>query len=155
MSPRTGLLKGLVLAAVSALGLGAAGCSMDDVSLNGGVFDMVGMSDSQRAKSRGGEPEIAARPSLVVPPNLNRLPEPGEPQAEVTQEARLDTIQDPDAVKQKSREELEKEQAQYCRANYEIPKSRGDDSADAAEGPLGPCRPSVLNAIKNWNSSEE
>ena len=32
---------------------------------------------------------------------------------------------------------------------------RGDEStALNAEGPLGPCRPSVLNSIKKWNSSD-
>lgn len=128
---------------------------MDDVSLNGGVFDAVGLSDSARAKSRSGDPELAERAPLVLPPNLERLPQPGEPGAEVAQEDKLAALKDPDVEKQKSKEELAKEQAAYCREHYEIPKSRGDDSADSAEGPLGPCRPSVLNAIKNWNSSEE
>jgi hypothetical protein len=128
---------------------------MDDVQFNGGVFDAVGLSDTARAKSKSGDPQLAARAPLVVPPNLQNLPAPGESQAEATQEAKLDALKDPDAIKAQSKEELQKQQDAYCREHYEIPKSRGDDSADSAEGPLGPCRPSVLNAIKNWNSSDD
>ena len=61
-------------------------------------------------------------------------------------------IQDPDVVKKASKEELERRQAAYCKVNYEQAKVRGDETtALTAEGPLGPCRPSVLNSIKKWN----
>jgi hypothetical protein len=140
-------------AAACALALGCAGCSMDEVSFNGGVFDMVGLSDSARAKSKSGDPQLAERAPLVVPPTLDRLPQPGE--AAAPQDAKMAAIHDPDEQKKASKEELERQQKAYCHEHYEIPKSRGDDSADAAEGPLGPCRPSVLNALKAWNSDEE
>jgi hypothetical protein len=33
--------------------------------------------------------------------------------------------------------------------------ARGDETtALNAAGPLGPCRPSVLNSVKKWNSEE-
>ncbi len=134
------------------LALGVAGCSADDVQFNGGIFDAVGLSDSARAKSKSGEPKLAERAPLIVPPTLNKLPQPGEEQAPPG--AQIAGIHDPDEAKKASREELERQQAEYCREHYEIPKQRGDDSADSAEGPLGPCRPSVLTAIKKWNSDE-
>ena len=124
---------------------------MDDVQFNGGLFDMVGLSDAAKVKSS--EPKVAERQPLVVPPSLDRLPTPGEPaQAQDTQ---LAAIQDPDVVKKASKEELERRQAEYCKVNYEQAKGRGDDTtAMAAEGPLGSCRPSVMNSIKKWNSSD-
>ncbi len=135
------------------LALGVAGCSGDDVQFNGGVFDAIGLSDSARSKSSSGEPKLAARAPLVVPPNLDNLPPPTEGQQPPA--AQIAGIEDPDAKKQASKEELQRAQAEYCKENYEIPKQRGDDSADSAVGPLGPCRPSVLNSIAGWGSSDE
>jgi hypothetical protein len=124
---------------------------MDEVQFNGGVFDAMGLSDSARAKSSSGDPKLAERAPLVVPPNLGNLPKPGEEQ---TPAPALAAIKDPDAVKQASKEESERQQAAYCKEHYEDPKMRGDDSVDSVEGPLGPCRPSVLGAIKKWNSGD-
>ncbi len=135
------------------LALGAAGCSMDDVQFNGGVFDAVGLSDSAQSKSRSGDPKLAARAPLVVPPNLDNLPAPTEGQPPAA--AEIAGIHDPDAQKQASKEELQRAQAEYCKENYEIPKQRGDNSADSAKGPLGPCRPSILNSIAGWGSDDE
>ncbi|MEO1266263.1 MAG: hypothetical protein AAFV26_11220, partial [Pseudomonadota bacterium] len=66
-------LLGLVSASVLALG----GCaSVDGVELNGGIFDMMGISKSAlSAQSR--EKQMAARPGIVMPPNTERLPPPG------------------------------------------------------------------------------
>ncbi len=152
MSPRAHLAKAIALIVPLGLALGAAGCAMDDVQFNGGIFDAVGLSDSARAKSSSGEPKIAARAPLVVPPKLDNLPPPTEGQQPPA--AQIAGIRDPDAAKQASKEELERKQAEYCKENYEIPKQRGDDSADSAEGPLGPCRPSILSSVKKWGSDE-
>jgi hypothetical protein len=140
----------LALVSALCLGLGLGGCSMGDVELNGGVFDVLGMSPG--SQSKGSEPKMTERAPLVVPPTLDRLPAPGE---ETPASPQLAAIQDPDEAKKLSQAELEQQQAEYCRKNYEIPKARGDDSADAATGPMGPCRASVLTAIKKWNSDEE
>jgi len=149
MSPKSRLQKRVVLVIAFGLALGAAGCSMDDVQFNGGVFDAVGLSDAARTKSS--EPKLAERAPLVVPPTLDKLPQPGQQPPEPAQIA---GINDPDAAKSASQEELQHRQAEYCEIHYEEPKRRGDDSADSAVGPLGPCRPSVLTAVKKWNSDE-
>ena len=125
---------------------------MDDMQFNGGIFDAVGLSDSAKAKLKRSEPQIAERAPLVVPPSLERLPAPGEQPA--SQDQKLAAIQDPDEVKKVSKEELERKQAEYCKVHYEDAKTRGDETAVNAEGPLGPCRPSVLTAIKKWNASD-
>jgi hypothetical protein len=148
MAPKARLPKGVVLVVCAAFG--AAGCSMDDVQFNGGIFDAVGLSDSAKVKTA--EPKIAERAPLVVPPTLSRLPAPGEP---APGDEKIAAIQDPDAVKKASKEELERRQAEFCKVNYEQALARGDEStALNAEGPLGPCRPSVLTAVKKWNSGD-
>jgi hypothetical protein len=132
------------------IGFGLAGCSQDDIQFNGGIFDAVGLSDTTKVKSK--EPKLAERAPLVVPPTLDRLPEPGSTPAPDTAIA---GIQDPDEAKTASKEELQRRQDEYCKVNYEQAKQRGDETtADNAVGPLGPCRASVLNAIKSWNSGE-
>ncbi len=134
-----------------AIGLAAtlAGCGTDDIQFNGGIFDAVGLSDN--AKANSGTPKVAERAPLVVPPTLDRLPAPGEAPAAPAQIA---GINDPDAAKQKSKAELEKQQTEYCDKHYRDAGMRGEETA-MVEGPLGPCRPSVLTAIKKWNASDD
>jgi hypothetical protein len=131
------------------LTVGVAGCGTDDIQFNGGIFDAVGLSDA--GKSKSGDPKMAERAPLVVPPSLDRLPPPGDgaPPSQIAD------IKDPDAAKAVSRAELEAKQAEYCKVNYDNVKARGDDSADSATGPLGPCRKSVLTAVKKWNGDDE
>jgi hypothetical protein len=138
---------------VCALTLLAAGCSADDVQFNGGIFDMVGLSDDAKAKNSHGDPKIAERAPLVVPPSMEHLPAPGEGQA--VQDGQVAGVRDADATVAESKAELERKQAAYCKINYDDAKMRGDDAtALNAVGPLGPCRPSELNAVKNWNASD-
>ncbi len=143
MSTRTRLRKIALLAAPACLAVSVAGCSTDDIQFNGGIFDAVGLSDA--SKSSGGEPQMADRAPLVVPPKIDRLPAPGEVPPPGTQ---LATISDPDVEAQRSQEELEKEHAEFCEKNY----NEHDASTDSVEGPLGPCRKSILTAVKKWNS---
>jgi hypothetical protein len=135
-------------AAVVACALVFGGCSADDVELNGKIFDAVGLN----TKTKSAEPKLAARAPLVMPPNPERVPEPGlPPEGQATDVAAL---QDPDATAKTSRAELERQQAAYCKEHYELAKARGDDNADLATGPLGPCRSSVLSAIKVFSGSD-
>lgn len=136
-----------VLAVACAVGL--AGCSADDVELNGKIFDAVGLN----TKSKSTEPKLAARAPLVMPPNPERVPEPGlPPEGQATD---LAAIQDPDRKAKTSQAELERQQAEYCAEHYERAKARGDDNADLAAGPLGQCRGSVLSAIKVITGGED
>ena len=126
-----------------------AGCSADDVEFNGKIFDAVGLN---AGKTKSAEPKMVARAPLVMPPNPERVPEPGlPPEGQATDVAAL---ADPDKVARESRADLERRQAEYCKVNYEQAKARGDNDADSATGPLGLCRGSVLSAIKAWNEEE-
>lgn len=122
--------------------LAMTGCSMDDVEFNGGLFNAVGIG--QKTKSE--EPKMAARSGIVLPPSLERLPAPGEPQQADPPD--LATLNDPDRKLVVSQAELERQQEEYCRKNYELAKAHGDTTgADLAKGPLGPCRGSILNVM--------
>lgn len=130
------------------LALGVAGCGTDDIQFNGGIFDAVGLNDTKKS----GDPKLAERAPLVVPPSLDRLPAPGE----APQPAQIADIKDPDAQKKLSQAELEAKQAAYCKVHYDDAIKHGDEAtAVNAEGPMGPCRKSVLSAIKKWNQEGE
>lgn len=119
-----------------------AGCSMDDVEFNGGLFNAMGVGQ----KTKAAEPKMAARTGLVLPPNLERLPSPGEQPGGAP--ADLAAINDPDRANEVSREDLERQQAAYCEKNYHQAIAHGDrTSADLAEGPLGPCRGSFMSIV--------
>ena len=151
MLPRSCSASHFLPALAACLTVALAGCGTDDIQFNGGIFDAVGLSDSAKVKSH--DPKLAERAPLVVPPSLDRLPPPGQGTEPANQQ--IADIKDPDAMKKASREEREAAQAEFCKKNYEEVKRRGDDSADSVVGPAGPCRPSVLTAIKNYNKSDD
>ncbi|HET6390526.1 hypothetical protein [Hyphomicrobium sp.] len=129
-----------------ALSLFLAGCGgFDGVQLNGKVFDVMGLNGG----APQGDPKLAARQPLVVPPGLESLPPPGSGKAEAPT---LAEIQDPDKKLKVSQADLERQQAEYCKKNYEEPKMRGDATADSASGPLGSCHGSILTAVKKWTT---
>ena len=129
-------------AAVIACALALGGCAADEVELNGKIFDAMGLN----AKSKTTEPKLAARAPLVMPPSPERVPEPGVPPE--SQAADVAALQDPDAVAKTSRAELERQRQKDIDRHQ-----RGDDTADLAAGPLGPCKASILTAIKQWTGN--
>lgn len=133
------------------VGVTMGGCSMDDVELNGGVFDSLGIGGNQ---PKAAEPKLAARTPLIVPPSTASLPAPGAP-PEALQSDVTAAIDDPDRKAIVSEAEKQKQQDDYCRKNYDPARAAGDASADSIEGPLGPCRPSVLTAVKKFNGGED
>ena len=133
--------------AVLAVFLGGCG-GVDGVELNGKLFDAMGLNSGP-----GEEPQLAARSPIVVPPNVERLPQPGQ-QANA-ESLEVASINDPDKKLEVTQAQKEKEQAEYCRVHYEQAKAHGDNNADTATGPLGPCRGSVMNVTKLIVGGEE
>ena len=128
---------------VAVLLMAFGGCSADDIQLNGKLFDAVGIGTGSK---KAGEPQMASRSPLVMPPNVERLPQPGK--QEGGEAADVAAINDPDKKVEVSQAELQKQQAEYCKVNYEQVKQRGDEtSADLAVGPLGSCRSSVMSLV--------
>lgn len=128
-----------------------AGCSMDDVQLNGKVFDVMGMNTSSVKKA----PKVAERPGIVVPPDLSRLPEPGTGGNGDAQQPALADVKDYDSTRQTAQADLERQQAEYCKKHYDDAKIHGDQDAVLAAGPLGPCQKSALTAIKSMTGGGE
>ena len=128
-----------------------AGCGSGDVELNGKIFDAMGVSAATQKK--GGDPQLAARNGLVMPPSTGSLPEPGSGRAPEA-EADIAFINDPDRKKSIDRSELARRQAEYCKVHHEQAKLRGDQAADGAVGPAGPCRASILSSMKKFNDEE-
>jgi hypothetical protein len=140
-----------VRASALALTASFAGCGMvDDVQLNGKLFDAVGLNSTGSVKK---DPTLAERSPLVVPPGLDKLPAPGSNGAAVANA--IPGVEDHDAKRQVSQADLEKKQAEYCKVHYDQAKQQGDSNADLAEGPMGPCRASVFTAVKKWNSGDD
>lgn len=131
------------------LSVTVAGCSAGDVELNGKVFDAVGATGLLGKPS--GKVKMAERQALVVPPSMDRLPAPGSgmpADADVTRQ-----VVDPERAKVISAAELARRQEEFCKANYELPKMRGEN-VDAVAGPAGSCRKSAFEAFSKWNKGD-
>ncbi len=149
--PRTSMNRLARLAIAAAAAVAVGGCSLDDVELNGGVFDALGVGANQPKAS---EPKLAARTapggaaldcqfaSTWRSRRSRRRGRDHRPERTLTEKSNVD------------RATLEKQHDEYCRINYDPARAAGDASADSVEGPLGPCRPSVLTAVKKWNGGE-
>ena len=139
-----------LFAIASALALALAACSPGDVQLNGKVFESIGALTGSSAPA--GDVKIAARPGIVVPPNLQNLPPPG---SEKVPDGQLAGITDHDSKKTVDNSAVQAAQAEYCKVNYEQAKQRGDNTADMAVGPAGPCRKSALGLIDDITGTKQ
>jgi hypothetical protein len=120
------------------------GCgTIDGLDLNGKVFDLMGISTSALANAQR-EPQLAARAPLVLPPDANRLPQPGSEQRQ-DQIAGLD---DEDQRKLAEAKERERLHLAYCRGDV-LWKERAlnPDNINLPTSPYGPC-PTLFSDIK-------
>lgn len=122
-----------------------AGCSPGDVAFEGKIFDAMGMNSSSKREA----PKLAARSPLVVPPDLERLPDPNAPSQSA--DDTLAFINDPDRAQVIDQAQLEKRQQEYCAKHYDPAVAMGSADADSVTGPMGPCRKSILTSIKALN----
>ena len=72
----TAYLRMSMLGCLCGAMISLTGCANTDLELEGGLFDLVGISSSALSESNR-EPKVAARNPLVVPPRTDRLPPPG------------------------------------------------------------------------------
>jgi len=139
-----------IRAFATALALAAAvvtaGCSPGDVQFEGKIFNAMGMNNTTTRET----PKVAARSGLVVPPDLERLPEPGSGEGASPEDAALAGINDPDRAKTIDQAALQKQQEEYCKKHYDPAVAMGAGDADQISGPLGPCRKSILSSMKQW-----
>jgi len=138
-----GALFVMSLAGAAALG----GCgTIDGVELQGGVFDALGVSSSALAAKQK-EPQVPARPGIVLPPVPDRLPQPGSAAPDMTQLL----PNDEDERKVRAAADAERRHKQFCDKALTDARIRGD--ADTIiQGPAGPCNPSILGqTLHNLN----
>jgi hypothetical protein len=126
-----------IAAATALLAVGLTGCgAVDGLELNGRLFDWMGVSESaQKANAR--EPKLTERTGLVVPPDMNRLPEPGSGgSGEPDIAAQLN---DPDRKRQMAEAERARLHKQYCSGELTWKNRAFDKNAGAPVSPYGPC----------------
>lgn len=111
------------------------GCGgVDGVEFNGKVFDWLGISESAQQKA---EPRMADRAPLVVPPSVNRLPEPGSGRST---EQDVAALNDPDLRKQAAAKERQRLHEAYCRGDVQWKdKAFKPQDVGANRSPYGPC----------------
>jgi hypothetical protein len=152
--PQTALGRSPAGMAVAAALLLTA-CS-DSLELSGKMFDVIGIS-SAVVDAKRAEPKLAERAPLVMPPDVNRLPEPGSgqpPPVAVAAAAQGAWPDDPEARKAREAKERERLHLAYCRGEAQWKKTALDkESVGAPRSPYGPC-PSLLGdtITKNVNT---
>jgi hypothetical protein len=134
------VLMAVCLSAAAALG----GCQsgFEGVELQGGVFDMLGISGSSlSAKSK--DPQVPARSGIVLPPDQARLPQPGSGGAQ------QNVAQLPDDVDERRAREaadIDRRHKEFCDNALRTAKARGEDGT-VIQGPKGQCNPSILTTF--------
>jgi len=129
-------LAGSALAATLLL----SGCA-DGIDLNGKVFDMMGVSPAAQ-EARRVEPKLTERAPLVLPPNVNRLPEPGSDAAP----AQVAWPDDPEQRKVREAQERERLHLAYCRGDVQWKERAMSKDTTPTRSPYGPC-PSLFGNI--------
>jgi hypothetical protein len=139
MSSRVG--RAIASAIIGALALG--GCSAGDVELNGAVFDYLGVSSKTQASKA--QPRLGPRAGLVVPPNTEKLPEPGSGVETASVPSADQWPTDPDEARKNQANELERKHAAFCQDA--LWRARAAGQTDPVRGPNGLCTPSILTTV--------
>jgi hypothetical protein len=137
----------IVLSAAMAVG----GCGgVDGIDLNGKLFDVMGISASALANAPQGEPQLAARAPLVLPPDSQRLPQPGSEQ----HHDQIVGLDDQDQRKIAEAKERERLHLAYCHGDMHWKESAlNPENINIPRSPYGPC-PSIIGDItKNVNKN--
>ena len=126
-----------------------AGCSADDIQLNGKVFDAVGHEYGSSTNREA--PKLKARSGIVVPPNLSILPEPGSGKAG---EPGLE-LQDYDEKRIVSHDQLERQQQAILRQTLRPRQSVGRSGRRFDRRPARPLPQVGDELIKQTQDGEE
>jgi hypothetical protein len=140
-------LSGWMAGGLLASTLLVSGCA-DGIDLNGKIFDVMGISKAaQDAKKT--EPKLAERAPLVMPPNSQRLPEPGSG-VEPTNIAFPD---DPEQRKAREGKERERLHLAYCRGEIQWKERALTKDPGVPVSPYGPCPTLFGNVTSTINKN--
>lgn len=122
-----------------------SGCSgVDGVELNGKVFDWMGVSEAAK-QANAREPRVPQRTGLVMPPDVNRLPDPG---SETNPNDMTVALNDPDKKKAAAAAERARLHQAYCSGELTWKeRAYAKDSLQTNKSPFGPC--SALGSMVN------
>lgn len=138
-----GRQKRIALAASAVLAsLALSGCGFGDVEFNGGVFEAMGLNNTGKTRE---EPKLAARPGIVLPPQADRLPEPGSTDVAAAPAGESWPV-DPEQSKIAAAEERDRQHEAFCRDALWRARVAGQTDAQI-NGPKGPCNPSILRNL--------
>ena len=127
MAARRNGLRFASLGAAFGLAGALAGCAGADVQIDAPILEAAGINLVSKPPP---EPDLEEKPPLVVPPDTQRLPKPGERQVAAAEEQ---WPEDPDKIAAKKAKKAEKERKRYCR-----------------EGATGPARAASMNSARPW-----
>ena len=133
--------SGVVVACAMAASLSACG-AVDGVELNGKIFDALGVSTGSLGPRP--EPKVERRSPIVLPPDANRLPEPGSAPV-ATANANQNWPVDREQKKVADAAETKRKQDEHCKDGNWKEKAMQDEVA-ASQGPSGGCG-SIFNAF--------
>lgn len=122
--------------------LALTGCGINDVEFNGALFEYAGLTNNNKSRE---EPKLPPRPGIVLPPQADRLPAPGETQVAAPPPGESWPV-DPEQSKVAAAEELDRQHEAFCRDALWKAKARGQNDAQIT-GPKGSCNPSILRAL--------
>lgn len=132
-------------AAAVVLGTGLAGCGgIDGIELQGGVFDALGVSSSNKPATKN--VKVAARPGLVLPPSEQALPPPsdGASVAAAAPDGQSWPV-DPEQRKVLANTQLDKQHKDFCERALTDARMRGEDGV--VMGPKGNCQPGLFGNL--------
>lgn len=141
---RTGRQKRMALAAGAMMAsLALSGCGFGDVEFNGAVFEAMGLANNGGGRS---EPKLPPRAGIVLPPDAEKLPEPGSTEMVAAPPPGEAWPVDPEERKVAAAEELEQQHQEFCRDAMWRARAAGRPDTQVT-GPKGPCNPSLLRSI--------
>jgi hypothetical protein len=124
-----------------------SGCAAGDVEMNGALFDYLGMGKAGPAKAS----QASDRQGLVVPPSLDRLPEPGSGAA-ATASMQVAMPVNPETRAVANVAEQQRQQAAFC--DKAMMTAKLNKEVGPVPGPFGVCNPSLLQSINGANPLE-
>lgn len=128
-----------LLAAPLVVALLVTGCG--NVSLEGGLFDAMGVSDKKLAAAQR-EKKLKPRTGLVMPPSNKRLPEPGSanPNAGLSDPS---FPVDPETRRERDKQQKLAAHNAYCEKKVREAKTFRRPTS-GIQGPMGSCDPGLL-----------
>lgn len=140
---KSALQKRIAIVASTALAFSVAGCGINDVEFNGAIFEYMGLANNGAQTQK--EPTLPPRPGIVLPPQPDRLPEPGEASVAGSPQGEAWPV-DPEQSKLAAAEELDRKHQEFCQDALWRARAQGQTDAPIM-GPKGSCNPSLLRNL--------